>query len=169
MNTCSRRSTARPAMIVAPAVMPAANFAVPAVMGAVALAGDFKLRLPNVMMIQLPKISLPKISLPKPSLPKLGGKKAAPAAKAAAPIFVDENPNVNTRAVPAKVNIRAAAKSAAVADKAKAPTLAEVKSTGGSSVALKSAPGWKAFPGRKLPGKNMENFRAMAEELTKGK
>mmetsp|Transcript_51214 Transcript_51214/g.125777 ORF Transcript_51214/g.125777 Transcript_51214/m.125777 type:complete len:174 (-) Transcript_51214:102-623(-) len=162
------------AMVPAPALTGAAasNLAVPVVMGGVALAGDLVMRI-DLPKIEIPKVEMPKVELPKVSLPKLGGggKKKEEA------VFIDDNPNAPTKPKPKPKPVSApldpnavVVRAAPAARGADAPSLSEIQKGGGASVTIaESGADWKAFPGRRMPGKNMESFLDIAKDYWKDK
>jgi hypothetical protein len=130
----------------------------------VVLAGDVQLRghfVPSqAFAIKLPKLSAPKLpslpSLPKISLGK--GKAAKQAPPAAAPSTKTGARTPTRSAASAGVRVRPATPQTNLPS---GPTYIDPA----QARIMDQGKGWKAFPGRRLPGKNMEQFLDMARSL----
>lgn len=126
----------------------------------VVLAGDVQLRdrfVPSqAFAIKLPKLGVPKLpSLP--SLPKLSlGKGKAP--PTAAPTSKTGTRTPARGSAPTGVRVRPATPQANLPS---GPTYVDPA----QARIMDQGKGWKAFPGRRLPGKNMEQFLDMARSL----
>lgn len=163
MSSPRRPSRQQPAMIAAPAVLPAAGVLSGFVMCSasfVASAQTMQIEMPK--MPKLPKIELPNVSLPKlPNLPGQGKTEAE--AKKSAP--------VPTRAPPTtsggQVKVRAASGSGAVPvpdDAASAPNYSDIVGKANETANAGSA-GYKRFPKKRMPGANLDSWKKMAAEI----
>lgn len=135
--------------MVASLAAPAAPALTGAVLCAVSLAANA-----GPLAIKLPKIEMPKVSLP--GLPKFGGGKSDDDKKAA--------PKGQVKVRPAggiKVQVRAAGSQASVPD---APTLADITGEQQCTTVVSGA-GWKRFPGRRMPGANMDRWKQISQEI----
>jgi hypothetical protein len=139
------------------------------VLGAgVALAGDLQLRgryaPAQGFAIKLPKLGFPKLpgKLPSlPSLPKvsLGSGKAAKSGGSAASAAAKTGSRTPARGAAAPgVRVRPATTQSNLPS---GPTFVDPT----QARVMDQGKGWKAFPGRRLPGKNMEQFLDMARSL----
>lgn len=107
----------------------------------------------QIEMPKLPKISLPKLPDINIDLPNLGKKKKEAAPKP-----------TPTRQTVGKVKVRAA-KGVVPSGSTDAPTLAEV--TGQlTQDTIKVGEGYKKFPGRRMPGANMDGWKKIAKDIT---
>ncbi len=144
--------SAKPAMVAVPLALPAAGALSGALMCAASLvvsSRPMQMELPK-----MPKVSMPKVSLPKISLPKIPGqgKTEAEAKKTAA------KPVTTRSAGTPKVRASSSVVSAEVPE---APTLADL--TGEAEASQQNT--WKRFPGRRLPGANLDGWKKVASEL----
>jgi hypothetical protein len=126
----------------------------------------------NVFAIKLPGI---RWSLPKISLPQIKGKQSTQ--QKTQPIYEDGNPNRNLMAKPSagttaskptsqsQVRVRAAGSPVKIPQ---APTLDELRQKRGMEPNVMGNEGWKRFPSRRRPGKDMETFLNMSKEMKRG-
>ncbi|EME29090.1 uncharacterized protein Gasu_34810 [Galdieria sulphuraria] len=140
-----------------------------------ALETQWKLQT-NLFAIKLPGI---RINMPKLPLPQIKGNKGQQS-KDAGSLYVDDNPNSglftkataprktnpsSTSSTSSQVRVRAAGSPVKVPQ---APTLDEIRQRKGIETTVTGNEGWKRFPSRRRPGKDMDMFLNMSKDMKRG-
>ncbi|GJQ14681.1 hypothetical protein GpartN1_g6472.t1 [Galdieria partita] len=126
----------------------------------------------NIFAIKLPGI---RFNVPKLPLPQIKGTKGQPSKDTGA-LYVDDNPNsglfsktttktskeATTKSTSPEVRVRAAGSPVKVPQ---APTLDELRQRKGMEPRVAGSEGWKRFPSRRRPGKDMDMFLNMSKDM----
>ncbi|GJD12708.1 hypothetical protein Gasu2_67810 [Galdieria sulphuraria] len=122
-----------------------------------ALETQWKLQT-NLFAIKLPGI---RINMPKLPLPQIKGNKGQQSKDAGS---LKTNPS-STSSTSSQVRVRAAGSPVKVPQ---APTLDEIRQRKGIETTVTGNEGWKRFPSRRRPGKDMDMFLNMSKDMKRG-